>query len=209
MDEIRLVDLDSISRASMDEIRLVDLDSISNVTAKSNNKNRASTHPVWEHIKNSYDIKEFLQADKQIIRIKRKISLYDDIKFKDEYVSLLRKAFIHLIQISKEILDEYFNEAKESLNKSKNETSTKKTYIDIDMTHKDGRQEELRLLNSGELIKPVKVISVNKLGDYNLNQYVKDTKAQSHLSKKHLDIYKIALKEAIKRGLISQEVQDD
>ena len=56
----------------------------------------------------------------------------------------------------------------------------------------------------------VNVISVNQLGDYTLNQYVKDTKAQSHLSQKHLDIYKIALKEAIKRGLVSaNEVQDD
>ena len=189
---------------NQDEIRLVDLDSISSSTAKSNNKNRADILPIWKYIKNSYDIKEFLQADKQIIRIKRKVSLYDDIKFKDEYILLLRKAFIHLVNISKELLDEYFNEAKDSLSKSNKNKTIKKTYIDIDMIHKDGRQEDLRLLDSGELIKPVKVISVNKLGDYSLNQYVKDTKAQSHLSQTHLDIYKVALKEAIKRGLISQ-----
>jgi len=199
----------NLFRASMDEIKLVDLNSISNTTAKSNNKNRANTHPIWEHIKNSYDIKEFLQADKQIIRVKRKISLYDDPKFKDEYIALIRKAFIHTVQISKDILNEYYDEVKDSFSGKNRNKPIKKTYIDIDMTHKDGRQEELRLLNSGELIKPVNVISVNKLGDYTLNQYVKDTKAQSHLSQKHLDIYKVALKEAIKRGLISQEVQDD
>jgi len=216
---LRLFEIDTVDnllcnaknlfKASMDEIRLVDLDSISDTTAKSNNKNRASTHPIWEHIKNSYDIKEFLQADKQICRIVRKVSLYDDIKFKDEYIQLLRKAFIHLVEISKDILDEYYDEVKNSFSGANKNKIIKKTYIEIEHFTKDNIKTDLRLLDSGELIKPVKVISVNKLGDYTLHQYVKDTKAQSHLSQKHLDIYKVALKEAIKRGLISQEVQDD
>ena len=216
---LRLFEIDTVDnllsnaknlfKASMDEIKLVDLDSISNATAKSNNKNRASTHPIWEHIKNSYDTKEFLQANKQICRIKRKVSLYDDIKFKDEYLQLIRKAFIHLVEISKDILDEYYDEVKNSFSGANKNKIIKKTYIDIEHFDKDDNKTDLRLFDSGELIKPVKVISVNKLGDYTLHQYLKDTKAQSHLSQKHLDIYKVALKEAIKRGLVSQEVQDD
>lgn len=211
---LRLFEIDTVTnllsnaknlfKASMDEIRLVDLDSISDTTAKSNNKNRATTHEIWEHIKNSYDIKEFLQANKQILRIKRKVSLYDDPKFKDEYIQLLRKAFIHLVEISKDILDKYYDEAKNSLNKSNKNKIIKKNYIDVEHFTKENIKTDLRLLDDGELIKPVKVISVNKLGDYSLNQYVTDTKSQSHLSQKHLDIYKVALKEAIKRGLISQ-----
>ncbi len=191
----------SLFRASMDEIRLVDLDSISKSTAKSNNKNRATTLPIWEHIKNSYDIKEFLQADKQIVRIKRKVSLYDDVKFKDEYIALLRKAFIHLVVISKELLDEYYDEVKDSFSKSKT-TPIKKNYIDVESISKDGDIQKQRLLNDGELITPIKVVTVSTLDDYELLRYVEQTKKISHKSQKDLDIYNVAYKEAKKRGLV-------
>lgn len=200
-----LENANNLFKASMEEIKLIDIDSISSKTLNSSNKNRADILPIWQHIKDSYNIEEFLQNDKPVARIKRKVSLYDDIKFKDEYIALLRKAFIHIVDISKELLDKYYDEAKESLNRAKRtKQPLKKHYMDIEHYDKEGNKTNMRWLESGELITPVKVVSVNTLGDYALVQYLQETKAKAHLSKRDQDIYNLAKKEAIKRGLISE-----
>ena len=66
----------SLFQNAMEDIRLVDLSNITQKDIQNNTKNRAVTLPIWEHIKNSYSIEEFMQNGLSVERIKRKITLY-------------------------------------------------------------------------------------------------------------------------------------
>jgi hypothetical protein len=101
-----LANVEQLFKQSMDSIRLVDLDSLTEVQRLSNNRNRATTLPIWEHIKESYTAKEFLQLDLPLERMKRKLYTFTRNHAIKEYVALERKFYINRIAIDEEFLDD-------------------------------------------------------------------------------------------------------
>lgn len=185
----------------MDDIRLLDKESVSEERLK-NNKYQADTHPIWESVKQEYNLKDFLQSSLPLERLKRKVSIYDDNKFEFEFIALLRKALIHSLNLDSDYIDSLYNQAKESLTKTSNTQELKKRYTDVEIIDKDGNSEHLRLLEDGKLIKPLNIQTVSKLQDYDLLVYLDKTKEKQNLSLKNKHIYTVALQEALKRGLV-------
>jgi len=192
----------SLFRQSMDDIRLIDISNITQNDIKNNSKSRAKTLDIWEYIKNSYKLDDFLDIQLPVQRVKRKISVYDDIKFKLEFTALIRKAFINSLHIDDELLQSYMQDAKESLHKSTTMKQLKKRYTEVEIIHPNGQKENLRLLEDGQLIKPLKIQTVSLLQDYDLLLYLEKTQETQHKSTKDKHIYEVALKEALKRGLV-------
>lgn len=191
----------NLFQTAMDDIRLLDMESVSQDRLK-NNKYQANTHPIWEEIKQGYDLKDFLQSSIPLERLKRKISIYDENKFEFEYITLLRKAFINSLFIDVEFLETLYSKAKESLNKTTTQKEMKKKYIDIEIIHSDNKKEKLRQFDDGTIITPLSVVSVSELQDYELHRYLEKVQENLLNSQKDKDIYEVTLKEAIKRGLI-------
>jgi len=190
-------------KACMDDIRLIDTSTLSDDAIKHNNKNRAVSLPIWEHIKTNYNLKEFLQNSLPLERIKRKISIYDDRKFKIEIVAILRRAFINNLIIEPEHLDYYYFEAKNSLKKTTTTKEITKRYQELPhYINVDGNKENARLLEDNTIIKPVNVVSVNELTDYDLAMYLKKLTKNKRLSQHDYNLYSVANNEAIKRGLL-------
>ncbi len=191
----------SLFQFAMDDIRLLDTDSVSEERLR-NNKYQAVTHPIWEEIKQEYNLKDFLQSSLPLERLKRKISIYDDNKFEYEFISLIRKAFINNLNLDSDYIDLLFKKGKESLQKTTTNKELKKRYTDVEIIDKDGNSEYLRLFEDGKLIKALRPETVSRLEDYHLLTYLDKTKEKRHLSTRDNHIYAVALKEANKRGLI-------
>jgi hypothetical protein len=192
----------SLFQIAMDDIRLLDVDSVSAERLK-NNKYQANTHPLWEEIKSEYDLKDFLQIDFPLERLKRKISVYDENKFEYEYISLLRKAYINNLTLDDEHLRSLYFKAKESLKKTTTQKELKKDYIEVDIVDENtNKKENFRLLNNGELIKPLRTETVANLSDYDLLVYLDKTSEKQHLTTRDNLIYSVAYNEARKRNLL-------
>jgi len=192
----------NLFKYSMDNIRLIDISNITQNDIKNNSKNRANSLAIWEYIKNNYVLDDFLQMSLPLQRVKRKISMYDDIKFKLECISLFRKAYINSLNIDASLLKDYWIEAKESFNKAPTQKELNKRYLEVEIVHLNGQKEKLRLLEDGSLIKPLNVQTVALLQDYDLYVYLEKTQENQHKSTKDKHIYEVALKEALKRGLV-------
>lgn len=192
----------NIFKASMNDIRLIDITNITDNDIKNNSKSRANTLPIWEHIQSSYNLEDFLQIQLPLVRVKRAVSIYDDYKFKLEYIALLRRAFINNLNIDTDYLELLFHKAKESLNKTTTNKELRKRYTDVEVIDKEGNKENLRLLEDGKLIKPLAVETVANLQDYDLLTYLDKVREKQNLSTKNKHIYGVALKEALKRGLV-------
>jgi len=187
----------------MDDIRLIDTSTVSEDAIKHNNKRRANTHKVWEHIQQSYNLKDFLQTSLPLERIKRKVSIYDDRKFKIEIIAVLRRAFINNLVLDPEHLDYYYFEAKKSLTKTTTPTEMKKTYEELpNYINEDGIKEKVRILEDNTIIKPVNVVSVNTLNDYDLTMYLNKLSKNKSLSQHDYNLYSVAFSESKKRGLL-------
>ena len=192
----------NLFQIAMDDIRLLDIDSVSSERLI-NNKYQADTHPLWEEIKSEYDLKDFLQIDFPLERLKRKISIYDENKFEYEYISLIRKAYINNLTLDIDFLNELYFKAKESLKKTTTAKELKKDYIEVDIIDETtNKKENFRLLNSGELIKPLKTETVSNLSDYDLLVYLDKTSEKQHLTTRDNQIYTVAYNEAKKRNLL-------
>jgi hypothetical protein len=192
----------NLFQSAMDDIRLLDVDSVSTERLK-NNKYQATTHKLWEEIKSEYDLKDFLQIDFPLERLKRKISVYDENKFEYEYISLIRKAYINNLTLDDEHLTSLYFKAKESLKKTTTQKELKKDYIEVDIVDETtNKKENFRLLNSGELIKPLRTETVANLSDYDLLVYLDKTSEKQHLSIRDNQIYTVAYNEAKKRNLL-------
>ena len=192
----------NLFQIAMDDIRLLDIDSVSSERLI-NNKYQADTHPLWEEIKSEYDLKDFLQIDFPLERLKRKISIYDENKFEYEFISLIRKAYINNLTLDIDFLNKLYFKAKESLKKTTTQKELKKDYIEVDVIHEDSNEKEnFRLFKDGSLIKPLRTETVANLSDYDLLVYLDKTSDKQHLSTRDNHIYQVAYKEAKKRNLL-------
>lgn len=189
---------------AMTEIRLIDLSNITDNDIKNNSKSRAETLLIWLEIKKAYDLKEFLQTSLPLERIKRKISIYDDHKFETEIVAILRRAFINNLQIDPHHLDGYYYKAKESLKKTTTTKEMNKAYEELPnyINPDTGRKEKVRVLEDGTIIKPVNVVSVTELSDYDLLMYYDKCTSHKDLSQNDHDIWKVAFDEVMRRNLL-------
>jgi hypothetical protein len=189
-------------QSAMNDIRLIDNSNITEKDIKNNSKSRAVTLPIWEHIKESYSLGEFLQTALPLERIKRKISIYDDMKFRLEIIAVLRRAFINNLVVELEHLDAYYFEAKKSLKKTTTNKQMKKIYEDLpNYINEDGKQQRARILEDNTIIKPVNVVSVNTLSDYDLTMYLNKLTKNKDISKHDYNLYSVAFSEAKKRSL--------
>ena len=92
---------------------------------------------------------------------------------------------------------------KESLKKTTTAKELKKDYIEVDIVDETtNKKENFRLLNSGELIKPLRTETVANLSDYDLLVYLDKTQEKKHLSIRDNQIYTVAYNEAKKRDLL-------
>ncbi len=189
---------------AMNEIRLVDISNITDNDIKNNTKNRAETLPIWQHIKDSYTLTEFLQSSIPLERIKRKISIYDDTKFELEIIAVLRRAFINNLNIEPHFLDGYYYKAKDSLKKTTTNKEIKKNYEDLPnyINPDTGKKEPMRRLEDGTLLKPVNGVSVKTLQDLDLLIYLDKLVENKDFSDHDHNLWKVAYDEAMSRGLI-------
>lgn len=135
-------------------------------------------------------------------KVKRAVSIYDDYKFKLEFISLIRKAIVNRLNIDAAFIEELYKEGKESLKKTVTKDSLKKRYTELEMIDKDGNSEQYRWLDDGNVIKPSKPINVSLLWNFDLLKYLDKVSKKKHLSLKDMNIYKIAFNEALKRKLV-------
>jgi hypothetical protein len=193
----------SLFKQSMEDIRLIDTSNITDKDIENNTKNRADTLPIWDFIKENYKLDSFLQNQLPLERIKRKISVYSENKFEYEYVALIRKAYINNLTLESEYLINLYFKAKDSLKKTTTQKELKKDYIEVEIVDETtNKKENYRLLNSGELIKPLRTETVANLNDYDLLVYLDKTQEKQHLTTRDNLIYTVARKEAKKRNLL-------
>ncbi len=201
--EDALKNAESLFKKAMHEIRLIDSNTITKKDIKNNSKNRALTLPIWDEIKESYNIESFLQNTHPVERIKRKIVLYSDEKFKAEFQTMIRKALIHRLPIRAKLLERYLDETIEVLTMPKKQV-IKKGYVDIEIATKDGNTEQFRLLDDGLLIRPFTPTSVTKMSDRELLLYMDEFKTASWDNELVNKKYFLAYEEAAKRHLVQQ-----
>lgn len=188
-------------KQSMDDIRLIDINSITQKELE-HNKYNASTLSIWKYIKDQYDIKEFLQTTLPLEKIKRAVSVYDDRKFEIELIAVLRRAFINNLNIEPHHMDGYYYKAKNSLKKTTTNKEIKQNYKEYYKIDDNGKRKKVRELDDGAIIEPNKNISVKELLDYDLIIYLDKLTSHKDLSDHDYNLWSVAYKEAVNRGLI-------
>lgn len=189
---------------AMDAIRLIDIHTVSEKSIKNNTKNRAKILPIWEYIQSIYNIDAFLQVTMPLERIKKVVSIFSEEVFDHEFQTLIRKALTKNLLITPQLLIELLDATVASLEIKK--ATIKKGYVPIEIKNTKGDKEHFRLLKSGQLVKPVNVLSVTKLSDYELLLYLDDITAD--FQKEDVEFeevnkrYKVAYNEAVRRKLM-------
>lgn len=191
-----LSNANNLFKRSMEDIRLIDSSEVTQSDIKHNNKHRATTLPIWDYIKESFDIKEFLQIDTPLERIKRVAYTYDYYKFKEECIALIRKAHLNSVYVYYDEMEDCLNTYVDSLEIS-TKKPYKKDYVDVEIVDKKDIKEKFRLLKSGEIIKPVNVISVKEMSDSQLLHALDDFAIKKEDRPKYLITYD----ELVRRGL--------
>jgi hypothetical protein len=199
--EDALTNSQSLFKKAMDDIRLIDIKTINEKDIKNNTKNRAKTLLIWDEIKDSYSIEAFMQNVFPVERAKRKIVLYDDEKFKEQFFQLIRKAYVHRVYLSTKLIEDYLQQAIESTLPPRPKKETEAKYIEIEQ-EKDGKVEKYRLFDDGQLIKPITIRSAKRMGNYELQCHLEELAQNKMTSAKELKQYQIAYDEAYRRGLV-------
>lgn len=101
----------NLFQKAMEDIRLIDIATIPN----RGNKHRAKTLPVWNTIKESYDIDYFLQSSLPLERIERKKYRYELEEFEKEFKALTKRGYIHALPLSVPLFEQFYNEMKSDL----------------------------------------------------------------------------------------------
>ncbi|MBP6497424.1 MAG: hypothetical protein KA253_01985 [Campylobacteraceae bacterium] len=91
---------------AMDDIRMIDTFNITQRDIENNSKNRAKTLPIWDEIKQNFNIATFLQNTTPLQRLPQKRYPYDMPKFINEAHELLNKARTHKLDISTQLMSE-------------------------------------------------------------------------------------------------------
>jgi len=79
----------------------------------------------------------------------------------------------------------------------------KKVYEDLpNYINEDGKKEKARILEDNTIIKPVNVVSVNTLSDYDLTMYLNKLTKNKDISKHDYNLYFVAFSEYKTRGLL-------
>lgn len=190
-----LSNANNLFKRSMEDIRLIDSSEVTQNDIEHNNKHRATTLPIWNHIKDSFDIKEVLQIDTPLERIKRVAYSYDYYKFKEECMTLLRKAHLNSVPVRIDELKDCLYSYLASLEQTKQEPY-KKDYVNVEVVDKEGVGDKFRLLKTGEIIKPINVISVKQMSDFQLINCLDELTKEEDRSK-----FIVAYNELVRRGL--------
>lgn len=150
-----LSNANNLFKKAMEEIRLIDVTTITEKDIKNNSKNRAQSLPIWEHVKESFNIDAFLQLDFPIKRLKRKESTYHIDNFIEDFNLLIKKARPYSIHITSEflstLLHEYFDQEEKDKKEYAKSQEIKKNYTEFTI---DGIDKTYRLLDNGDLISP-------------------------------------------------------
>ncbi len=98
-----LIIAEKLFKECMSAIRLVDLTTISSGSVESYNRYKAQTHPLWQHISDSYYLKDFLSSDKPLLKIKRPKYFYSVEQAIKEHIKLATRA-----EMNNVVVDEHF-----------------------------------------------------------------------------------------------------
>jgi hypothetical protein len=188
---------EKLFKESMDAIRLVDLSTISENSINTMNRYKAETHPLWKHISDSYQLKDFLALDMPLERLKRKNYAYTVSDAIKEHVAIARKFYVH-----GGVVDErHFEEVLEAYEKSK-----EPKYITTQSIHNENSSKEVVV--TYETIS--EQVNIKELTDLELEKYIKIL--ESYMIEPDLDLhvlikkYQLASIELEFRGkLIQQE----
>ena len=90
-----LLRAETLFKHACDSIRLLDLSTINEKDINTPNRRRAETLPIWEHIKNSYSIKEFMQIDTPLEKIEKITYRYSLEDGEKSMKKILTRLFIH------------------------------------------------------------------------------------------------------------------
>lgn len=99
-----LTNANTLFKKAMDDIRLIDLSTITQKDINNNSKNRAKSLPIWDYIKESYNITSALQQDLTLQRVPQKRYFYDMPKFINDTHELLSKAIMSKLAISSDLM---------------------------------------------------------------------------------------------------------
>ena len=169
--EDALKNAESLFKKAMDEIRLIDINTITKKDIKEQSKNRAITLPIWDEIKDTYSIEAFMQNVFPVERVKR-IYLSPDIdQFIEEYIQLVRKYYIYGIVLNTESIEVLYQKAIASLLPPRPKEQNYKRYIEIIIENIEGKKEEYRLLESGEVFNASKMRIPQYMNDNELEAY--------------------------------------
>lgn len=198
-----LANAEALFKESLETIRMIDPQ-----TLNDSNRYRAKTHPLWEHLKQSYTIKEFIQRTHPVERIKRKEYRYTEEQFIEDHIKLGKKAKINNIPISESYYQGIYQLITQAtLKKRKYSLSKSDNFTTVEIIDKNGDIKQLRLLDDGSVIKPVNIFSVKQMSDLNLVRYLQSLdyllKHNQEDDPSLPDKYKIAYGEAVRRGLES------
>ncbi|PHS56145.1 MAG: hypothetical protein COB17_10285 [Sulfurimonas sp.] len=188
---------EKLFRESMDSIRLVDIDTITEASKNSANRYKADTHPLWQHISDSYKLKDFLSIEAPLERLKRKSYSYSIEEAIQEHVSLAKKYYIH-----NGVIDEqFYDEVLEAFSKSK-----EPVHITTPSIHTNEEDKKELIITHENILDSV---NLKELNNMELEKYIKTL--ESNMSKPDLDFHLIikqhqtALIEFKFRGIAKQE----
>lgn len=188
----------------MEAIRMIDPE-----TLKKSNRYLAKTHPLWEHLKRSYQVEEFLQRSHPLERIKRKEYCYTEEAFIDDHIKIAKKAKLFNIPISESYYQGIYHLITHaSLKKPKYTLQKDHNYTTVEIIDKEGNTKRLRLLKDGAAVEPVNTFSVKRMNDLDLIRYLQSLeyllKHNQEEDPALPEKYKIAYDEAVRRGLESK-----
>lgn len=193
---------------AMDLVKMIDLDSISEADKKNGHRYRASIHPFWEYLKNSYTLKTFYQIEAPLDRVKKRAYKYTTDKAIDEHIELTRK----MVRNGLYKPDESFYDEVVQRYKNRYETKPQQKepdYIDgKEISMQDGSIKDIRIFKDGKTIEPIKTISPKHLSDYELYKY-RDELLKDFLSPKPqipdcIHKLRFAEEEMVSRGLLKK-----
>lgn len=86
---------ETLFKHACNQIRLLDLSTLTEDQINTPNRRRAETLPIWEHIKDSYSIKEFMQVETPLEKIEKITYRYSLEDAEKSMKKIITRLFIH------------------------------------------------------------------------------------------------------------------